>query len=99
VRALGVAGEYDEIIAVLEWMVRNHEELDFAAQQSRNGPKFLRITIVAIKVFCSGTDKGEEARKLVDSIEPWDGWPGDYEAQRYLERWHGRQLSDEGDPE
>ncbi|TVY16096.1 hypothetical protein LARI1_G005399 [Lachnellula arida] len=99
VRALGVAGEYVEIIAVLKWMVRNHEELNFVAQQSRNGPKLLRRVIVAIKVFCGGTDNGEEAQELVDSIEPWDGWPGDYEAQRYLERWPGWQSYDEGDQE
>ncbi|TVY41887.1 hypothetical protein LOCC1_G005125 [Lachnellula occidentalis] len=99
IRALGVAGEYKEMIAVLEWMVRNQEELNFVAQQSRNGPKLLRRAILAIKVFCGGTDNGEKARKLVDSVEPWDGWPGDYEAQRYLERWLGRQPNDEGDQE
>jgi hypothetical protein len=99
VRALGVTEEYDEIISVLKWMVSNHEELNFIAQQSRNGPKALRRAIVAMKVFCDGTDYEEKARKLVDTIEMWDGWPGDYEARRYVERWYGRQPNDEDDPE
>jgi hypothetical protein len=99
VRVLGVTQDYDEMISVLRWMVDNHKELNAIAQQSRNGPKLLRRVIVAIKVFCGNTDYEVEARKLVDTIEMWDGWPGDFEAQRYLEQWSGLEANGQDDQE
>lgn len=97
VRAVGLAGDYDEILWVLNWMVKYHEELDFISQQSRNGPKQIRKLLCVTKAFLGGTDYEDNARKLVDSIEIWDGWPDDYEVERYQERWSGQQPYDVDD--
>jgi len=99
VRVLGFTQDYEEMISVLRWMVDNHEALNANAQQSRNGPKLLRRVIVAIKVFCDNTDYEAEAQKLVNAVEMWDGWPGDFEAQRYLERWSGLETESQDDQE
>ena len=87
VRVLGLAGDHDGIMYVLRWMVENHEALAEIAMLSRNGPKLTRRTFTAMKVFFRNTDYAAEAEELVDSVENWDGWPSDHEAELYVEKW------------
>lgn len=88
-RVLGLNNDYDNMMSVLQWMVKHHDELNEIAMQSRNGLKLLRRTIVAMKVFLSETEHETEAEKLVNSVELWDGWPEDFETQQYTDRWSG----------
>jgi hypothetical protein len=96
VRVLGLMEEYDEMLSVLEWMVKNQDALHEIAILSRNGLKLIRRVIIAIKVFCSGTDSAVEAERLVESVEKWDGWPQDFEAQKYINQWPGKPANNEG---
>ena len=95
VRVLGFLEEYDEMLSVLEWMVQNQDALAQIAEQSRNGSKLIRRTIIAFKVFCTRTASAVEAERLVESVGKWGGWPGDSEAQKYIGQWSGKPESDE----
>jgi hypothetical protein len=106
VRVLGLAGDYDGILYVLEWMVENHEALEEIALLSRNGPKLTRRTFTAMRVFFRDTDYEARAEELVNSVERWDGWPSEREVQLYTERWSGIEdrarneaLEKEDDPD
>jgi hypothetical protein len=95
IRCMGIIEDYDEIMFVLNWMFEHYRELEEIGSQSRNGPKQIRRTLVAIRVFCSGTGYEEKARRLVDQVERWDGWPRDMEAELYV--WRGANRSNSGD--
>lgn len=98
VRVLGLDENYDGLMNVLQWMVKNHTELDEMATQSQNGSKLIRRTIIAIKVFFGQTQHESDAEDLVNSVESWNGWPRDSEAQNYIDRWSGWADGDEREP-
>jgi hypothetical protein len=97
IRCMGIIEDYDEIMFVLNWMFEHYRELEQIGSQSRNGPKQIRRTLVAIRVFCSGTEYEEKARRLVDQVERWDGWPRDIEVELYVWRGANRSKSGDGD--
>lgn len=86
VRVLGLVKDFDGIMHVLTWMVQNNEALEEIASLSRNGPKLTRRVFVAMRVFFTDTDYANKAEGLVNSVDSWDGWPSEYEAQLYTER-------------
>jgi hypothetical protein len=99
VRAMGLIGDHAAIISLLEWMVKNHEELEAIALQTTNGHRMLRQTVVAIKAFCDGTDHAvATAQTLVEQVESWGGWPGEEEVRNYLDRGNTR-IRDTGTSE
>ena len=51
IRALGWHGSYASIIAALKWMAKYQNELAETCEQAPNGPKLMRRTIVAARVF------------------------------------------------
>jgi hypothetical protein len=90
VRAMGLIGDHAAIISLLEWMVKNHEELEAIALQTTNGYRTLRQTVVAIKAFCDGTDYAvATAQALVEQVKGWGGWPGEEEVRNYLDQGNG----------
>ncbi|RDL31870.1 uncharacterized protein BP5553_09272 [Venustampulla echinocandica] len=93
VRVLGVTEDWYEMIMVLEWMVHHHEELNSSAQLARNGARHIRQVLVAMKVFLGGTGYECDAQRLAETVENWDGWPEDFEAEQYLERWRNAGRS------
>lgn len=95
VRILGLTEDYDGMMFVLEWMVANHDSLEKIAFLSRNGPKLTRRTFTAMRVFFRNTEYENKAEELVNSIERWDGWPSEGEAQQYTERWSRNYREDQ----
>jgi len=51
VRAMGWAGDYEGLQALLKWMLIHHGSLRAQHQRERNGPDLFRRTIVAFRVF------------------------------------------------
>jgi hypothetical protein len=96
VHAMGLIEDHAAIISVLDWMAKNHQELETIASQSRNGHKMLRQTLIATKVFCGGTDYEATAKALVEQVESWNGWPTAEEAQQYIDRGNVRIQSTDG---
>jgi len=84
VRVMGLLNDHDELLHILRWMVERHEDLGAIADQARNGHTLLRRTLVAIRIFCHDSEYGAEAERLVESVESWDGWPTETEANAYL---------------
>jgi hypothetical protein len=99
IRCLGIIEDYDEIIFVLNWMFEHHRELEEIGSQARNGPKQLRRALIAIKLFCSGTEYEENAREIVDQVERWDGWPRDIEVELYVGQGADGDMGEKGDME
>jgi hypothetical protein len=99
VRVLGLIEDYEGIKYLLKWMRTHHEALEEIAIQSRNGPKLIRRVFIAMRVFLSGTVYEAEAERLIESVEKWDGWPQEFEAQKYLERWTGKPRSEDDSEE
>jgi hypothetical protein len=87
VRVLGLTEDYASLMNLLRWMWRNHEALNEIAIQSPNGMKLIRRVFIAMRVFLDGTGHESEAKGLVESVEAWDGWPQDYEVQKYVDKW------------
>ncbi|KUJ14650.1 uncharacterized protein LY89DRAFT_619700, partial [Mollisia scopiformis] len=83
VRSMASVENYGEIILMLEWMVQNHAELATVAEQTANGARHLRRTLIASKVFCEGTSHEARARALIEEVKIWDGWPTDDEVAKY----------------
>jgi len=86
VRCMGLVRDYTEILSMLRWMVKYHQELQHVATRSENGPRLLRHTLTAARVFIGGTLHEQEAKELVESVASWDGWPSDVELQLYNKR-------------
>lgn len=86
IRSMASVENYHEITTVLEWMVLNQSELGFVADQTANGRKLLRRTVIAARVFCEGTPYENRARGLLDNLEDWGGWPTDNEVLVYLSK-------------
>lgn len=99
VRVLGLTKDFDGIMRLVKWMVKHHKALEDIATQSRNGPSLFRKVFVAVRVFLDGTEYEANAKRLVGSVETWDGWPEEFETQKYIEVWTGQQASDDGPEE
>lgn len=82
VRCMGLVGDLDEIISVLQWMVQNRQELEENNRQSANGAKMLARTLVAARISCYGTAFEERAAELVRQVDGWR-WPDDSELDTY----------------
>ena len=86
-RVLGIGKDLDGLMYVLQWMVENHAELDEIAAQSRGGSKHIRLTVLAMKVFLTGTEFEPKAEDLVNKVGVWGMWPQDSEVQSYVDGW------------
>lgn len=89
VRILGIAGERQEILAVMEWIVKNQEELELLAMGSGNGMNLLRRTLLAMRSFLDQGRPDEDVEALtalMNQVEGWGGWPSDEELEKYIER-------------
>jgi hypothetical protein len=88
IRVLGHTKDIYEVMIVLQWMVKHQEELSTGAKQSRNGPKLLRRSLIAIKAFFGWKHAEEEVanglKAVMDQLDGWGGWPTDDEAEDYL---------------
>ncbi|EKD15009.1 hypothetical protein MBM_06770 [Drepanopeziza brunnea f. sp. 'multigermtubi' MB_m1] len=82
VRCMGLVGDLNEIISVLDWMVQNRKGLEEIDRQSANGAKMLTRTLVAARISCYGTEFEERAAGLVAQVEHWQ-WPDDSELDKY----------------
>ena len=51
IRALGWHASYTSILTALKWMAKHQNELAETCEQAPNGPKLMRRTIVAARVF------------------------------------------------
>ena len=51
IRALGWHGSHVRILTALKWMVKHQHELTDASDRARNGAKWMRRTIVSVRVF------------------------------------------------
>ena len=95
IRILGLSEDHDGIMYALRWMARNHVELNNIALQSRNGRVLMQRTVIAVKVFLSGTEHESEAKEIVNGVDTWDGWPNALSAHVYLEHFSGCSNSNE----
>jgi hypothetical protein len=95
VRILGILEDYDEMLFVLKWMMKHQDELEDTASQTRNGHKVLRRTFVAMRVFANNRGFEAEARRQIESVKRWGGWPSASEAEMYLEVWSLGQVTDD----
>ncbi|RDW84813.1 hypothetical protein BP6252_02403 [Coleophoma cylindrospora] len=87
IRAISVVNDYEEILYVLRWMVEHCETLNGTAYEAANGYSTLRRTLVSIKsALVDDMASSAEAKKLVESVDSWDGWPSDKEVEEYLQR-------------
>ncbi|CAL3971892.1 unnamed protein product [Diplocarpon coronariae] len=82
VRCMGLAGELNEIISVLEWMVHHRAELEESNRQAKNGSKMLRRILVAARISMYGTEHEGRAIELMEQVEKWE-WPDDSELESY----------------
>lgn len=85
VRVLGLVDDHEKIMTLLEWMIGNCNALEEISAHSRNGPLLMRRTLVAIRVFLEDTENAAKAEELVNSVDIWQGWPSEEEAQMYLQ--------------
>jgi hypothetical protein len=89
VRVLGLLGDHEGILRVLEWMSTHHKTLDSTAAQTRNGRQLIRRVHIAMRVFLHDTLHEAKAAKLIESVESWGGWPQEVKALQYLD--YGRE--------
>ncbi|PVH87950.1 hypothetical protein DL98DRAFT_566340 [Cadophora sp. DSE1049] len=82
VRCMGIIGDCDEVIAVLEWMVEHRDELEECNSQGRNGQIMLSRTLVAARISCYDTEYEERAMELVKQVDTWS-WPDDGDLEQY----------------
>lgn len=83
IRCMGLVDDHAEILSVLRWMVKYHEELDKVAVKSQNGWRLIRHALIAARTFVAGTGLEAEAEELVESVESWGGWPIEEEEDMY----------------
>jgi hypothetical protein len=89
IRVLGHSKDVDEVISVLQWMVKHKEELSMEEKKARNGSKLLRRSLVAVRAFFGWTgaedvvvDRLKAVMGQLDGL--WGGWPTDDEVEHYL---------------
>ncbi|PBP17943.1 hypothetical protein BUE80_DR011324 [Diplocarpon rosae] len=82
VRCMGLAGELDEIVSVLGWMVNHLAELDESINQADDGLIMLTRILIAARISCYGTEHEEIAKELVKKVDEWI-WPDEGELESY----------------
>ena len=82
VRCMGIIGDCDEVIAVLEWMVQHRDELEDCNSQDQNRQKMLTRTLVAARISCYDTEYEGKAIDLVKQVDTWK-WPDDDDLEQY----------------
>ncbi|KAH7369787.1 hypothetical protein BKA65DRAFT_444264 [Rhexocercosporidium sp. MPI-PUGE-AT-0058] len=92
VRCMGIVGDCEEVIAVLEWMVQHREELEECNSQDRNAQEMLTRTLIAARISCYETKHEDRAMELVKQVDTWT-WPDDSSVALYT----GALDSDSGD--
>ncbi|KAM3086413.1 hypothetical protein ACMFMG_000548 [Clarireedia jacksonii] len=83
VRVLGLATDHDGIETVLKWMLQYRKPLTEVAMQSSNGTKLMKRTIVAMRLFCMGSEHDDRLRTLVKDVDDWQ-WPTDEDVDEYI---------------
>jgi hypothetical protein len=89
IRVLGHTKDIDEVMSVLQWIVKHKEELSMYSKQSKNGSKLLRRSLVAVRAFFGWRGAEEEVvdrlKAIMDQMDgSWGGWPTDVEVEHYL---------------
>ncbi|GAB7331876.1 hypothetical protein MBLNU13_g03813t2 [Cladosporium sp. NU13] len=82
IRALGWHASYTSILTALKWMAKHQNELAETCEQAPNGPKLMRRTIVAARVFLERSWLPANWGEDCDSAESKDDKP---EALKRLE--------------
>ncbi|KAI9807982.1 MAG: hypothetical protein M1825_005289 [Sarcosagium campestre] len=94
-RVLGLLGNEDGMLELLRWMAAFASDLDVVIHEQSNGKRMLRRTLAAIRLFLERGPDGAgssdatsratvlQARRIVDGVEGWGGWPGDEELEAY----------------
>lgn len=93
VRALGIVGDSEGLLHLLQWMSRSAASLDEASDEHLNGARMRRQTLVAIRVFLEKLhNEPIGARVASDPLEAYDivsrtpgwEWPSDADVEDYL---------------
>ncbi|KAJ5167954.1 uncharacterized protein N7482_003548 [Penicillium canariense] len=98
VRTLGVVGDDDGLLHLLQWMSRSAASLNAVADELLNGEKMRRQTLTAIRMFlespqavsmdcgrlASDPAKVQEAYDIISRTPGWD-WPSDEEVEDYCQ--------------
>ncbi|PBP15543.1 hypothetical protein BUE80_DR013729 [Diplocarpon rosae] len=82
VRCMGLAGELNEIVSVLGWMVNHRAELDESIDQADDGLEMLTRVLIAARISCYETEHEEIAKELVKKVDEWI-WPNEGELESY----------------
>lgn len=96
VRVLGLVGDGDGLLHLLQWMSRSAAPLSEVADEQLNGAKQMRLTLTATRVFLeklqarsfdgariTSDPKVEEAYDIISRTPGWE-WPSDAEVEEYL---------------
>jgi len=84
VGALGIAGDDDGLLHLLQWMSHSFAELNEASQERQNGNKNMRLALVAMRMYL---EQSQSKSKLQEGYEifcrtGWE-WPSDEEIGEY----------------
>lgn len=99
-RCMGIVGDHDEIISVLQWMVDNRLHLEENSSRDKNSIKLMQRTLVAARISCYGTEYEARAAALVRQVDTWQ-WPDDGDVEEYTRSSDHDEEGDEheGDEE
>jgi hypothetical protein len=81
VRAVGLVSDYEAIIRVVEFMRQHQVHLNEGASQSRNGPLMIERTLIAVRIFTSGTEYETLAETVVSEFA---SWPSEADVHAYI---------------
>jgi len=99
IRVLGHIKDFDEVILVLEWMVKHQKELATDAKEFENDSKLLRRSIVAVRVFFGWNEADEKVvdrlKTIMCQLNKLGGWPTDDEVEHYLAYNEGSEPLDD----
>jgi hypothetical protein len=89
IRVLGHTKDIDEVMSVLQWMVKHSKELSMKSTQDRHGSTHFRRSLIAVRAFFGWTGVEEEIvyrlKAVMDQLDEWwGGWPTDGEVKHYL---------------
>lgn len=101
IRVLGISGDHDGILHVLRWMNNHVAELRSSVDNTFNGRRMTRTSIVAVAAFLlrgwspfgDGMGKAaspeivEEACGIIRDHADWGGWPTDEEVDVYFSKF------------
>lgn len=94
VRALGIVGDNEGLLHLLEWMSRSAVPLGEASDEHLNGARMRRQTLVAIRVFLEklhnepiGARVASDPQRAYDIVSRTPGWewPSDTDVEDYLD--------------